>query len=146
MQKIESSFFTILIPDKGYKIVNKTNGQSYQKIYLGINDSIDNYTEVIDEKYINMDYVVELNDVKDSFDSFNEQTDSIIDSILLGMDELLQTLEPFLEFMPMTLDIRQERKDPLSKFVTLYALMIQRGLKTIDDIPIRFKEDVQNIL
>lgn len=144
MQKIESSFFTVLIPDKGYKIINKLNGQSYQKVYLGINDSIDNYTEEVDEKYVNMDYVVELNDVKESFNFFSEETSNIIDSILLGMDELLQLIESILEFLPMTLDAEQEKV--VSKFVALYVLMIQRGLKTIEEIPERFKEDVKNLL
>lgn len=144
MQKIESSFFTVLIPDKGYKIINKLNGQSYQKVYLGINDSIDNYTEEVDEKYVNMDYVVELNDVKESFNFFSEETSNIIDSILLGMDELLQLIEPILGFLPMTLDVEQEKV--VSKFVALYVLMIQRGLKTIEEIPERFKEDVENLL
>lgn len=143
MQKIESSFFTVLIPDKGYKIINKSNGQSYQKVYLGINDSIDNYTEEVDEKYVNMDYVVELNDVKESFNFFSEETFNIIDSILLGMDELLQLIDPILG-SPMTLDIEQEKV--VSKFVALYVLMIQRGLKTIEEIPERFKEDVENLL
>lgn len=144
MQKIESSFFTVLIPDKGYKIINKLNGQSYQKVYLGINDSIDNYTEEVDEKYVNMDYVVELNDVKESFNLFSEETSNIIDSILLGMDELLQLIEPILGFLPMTLDIEQEKA--VSKFVALYVLMIQRGLKTIDEVPERLRMDVKNLL
>lgn len=144
MQKIESSFFTVLIPDKGYKIINKLNGQSYQKVYLGINDSIDNYTEEVDEKYVNMDYVVELNDVKESFNFFSEETFNIIDSILLGMDELLQLIDPILGSLPMTLDIEQEKV--VSKFVALYVLMIQRGLKTIEEIPERFKGDVENLL
>lgn len=144
MQKIESSFFTVLIPDKGYKIINKLNGQSYQKVYLGINDSIDNYTEEVDEKYVNMDYVVELNDVKESFNLFSEETFNIIDSILLGMDELLQLIEPILGFLPMTLDVEQEKV--VSKFVALYVLMIQRGLKTIDEVPERLRIDVENSL
>ena len=144
MQKIESSFFTVLIPDKGYKIINKLNGQSYQKVYLGINDSIDNYTEEVDEKYVNMDYVVELNDVKESFNFFSEETSNIIDSILLGMDELLQLIEPILGFSPMTLDAEQEKV--VSKFVALYVLMIQRGLKTIEEVPERLRIDVKNLL
>ena len=144
MQKIESSFFTVLIPDKGYKIVNKSNGQSYQKVYLGINDSIDNYTEEVDEKYVNMDYVVELNDVKESFNFFSEETFNIIDSILLGMDELLQLIEPILGFLPMTLDTEQEKV--VSNFVALYALMVQRELKTIEEVPERFRIDVKKLL
>ena len=44
----------------------------------------------------------------------------------------------------MTLDAEQEKA--VSKFVALYVLMIQRGLKTIEGIPERFKEDVKNLL
>jgi hypothetical protein len=99
---------------------------------------------VIDEKYVNMDYVVELNDVKESFDLFSEETFNIIDSILLGMDELLQLIEPILGFLPMTLDAEQEKV--VSKFVALYVLMIQRNLKTINEVPERLRMDVENSL
>ena len=91
-----------------------------------------------------MDYVVELNDVKESFNFFSEETSNIIDSILLGMDELLQLIESILGFLPMTLDAEQEKV--VSKFVALYVLMIQRGLKTIDEVPERLRMDVENSL
>ena len=68
MQIIKSTFFTTIIPDKGYKIVNKNNGKFYKKVLLGPNDSVDNYGEVVDEKYINMDYVVELDKLKSTIE------------------------------------------------------------------------------
>lgn len=144
MQKIETNLFTILIPDKGYKLINKHSGKCYQKIYLGINDSADNYGEVIDEKYINMDYVVEMDELKESVTSMNEQSNTMIDLLLLTIDELYVSMEPFLAATPMTLD--DIPQDKVSRFVNLYALMIKRDLKDLNDIPDRFKEDVEKLL
>lgn len=144
MERIESSFFTILIPDKGYKLVNKNTGQTYQKIYLGVNDSIDNYTEEIDEKYVNMDYVVEVNEIKESMNLLAEQSDSTINLLLLTIDEMYRMLEPIFSFMPMELSV--EQKQQINIFVSFYALLIQKGLKDLEEVPERFKEDVANLL
>ena len=144
MERIESSFFTILIPDKGYKLVNKNTGQTYQKIYLGVNDSIDNYTEEIDEKYVNMDYVVEVNEIKESMNLLAEQSDSTINLLLLTIDEMYRMLEPIFSCMPMELSV--EQKQQINIFVSFYALLIQKGLKDLEEVPERFKEDVANLL
>lgn len=145
MQKIETNLFTMLVPDKGYKIVNKSTGKYYQKLYLGKNDSIDNYGEVVDEKYINMDYVVELDELKESMSIINEQNNTMIDLLLLTIDELYVSIEPFLAAMPMTMNLNDIPEDS-SRFIALYALMINRNLKNINDIPERFKEDVKKLL
>ena len=145
MQKIETNLFTMLVPDKGYKIVNKSTGKYYQKLYLGKNDSIDNYGEVVDEKYINMDYVVELDELKESMSIINEQNNTMIDLLLLTIDELYVSVEPFLATMPMTMNLNDIPEDS-SRFIALYALMINRDLKNINDIPERFKEDVKKLL
>ena len=34
----------------------------------------------------------------------------------------------------------------VSKMVELYVVMIQRGLKTIDQVPVRYREQVRAIL
>ncbi len=144
MQIIESALFTTLIPDKGYKIVNKNNGKFYKKVILSPNDSIDNYGEVIDEKYINMDYVVEMDELKKSFDEVIKQNETTIDLLLFSIDELYMSVEPLLAMVPMTLDMNYD--DSISKLAYFYALMIRRDLKTIDDIPVRFREEVERIL
>lgn len=144
MQIINSNFFTILLPDKGYKLINKTNGQYYKKIYLGINDSIDNYGEEIDEKYVNVDFIVEVDSIKNSINDINEQNNTTIDLLLLTIDEMYFSIEPILASVPMTMSNVTDEK--LSKFVKFYVLMIQRGLKTIDEIPTRFKNDVVKYL
>ena len=34
----------------------------------------------------------------------------------------------------------------VSKMVELYVVMIQRGLKTIDQVPVRYREEVRALL
>ena len=138
MQIIKSTFFTTIIPDKGYKIVNKNNGKFYKKVLLGPNDSIDNYGEVVDDKYINMEYVVEIDKLKSTI----EQNDLTIDLLLYSIDELYISIEPLLTMVPMTV----ETENKVSKLVNFYVLMIKRDLKTIEEVPERFKEEVNKLL
>ena len=138
MQIIESKLFTILLPDKGYKLINKNDGNCYQKIYLGVNDSADNYGEVVDDKYVNMEYVAELNDIKENVNVFKEQNDLTVDVLLLTIDEMYTSVEPLLAMMPMTLSEDAEIK--ISKFVLFYKMMVDRGLKNVEDVPERFRD------
>ena len=128
MQIIENSLFRILIPDKGYKLVNKNTGKYYKKIILGKNDSIDNYGEVIDEKYINPEFI--------------EQNELTIDLLLYTIDELYTSVEPLLAMVPMTI----ETENKVSRLVNFYVLMIKRDLKTIEEVPERFREEVNKLL
>ena len=128
MQKIENNLFTILLPDKGYKLVNKNTGKYYKKVILGKNDSIDNYTEEIDEKYINPEFI--------------EQNELTINLLLYTIDELYTSVEPLLAMVPMTI----ETENKVSKLVNFYVLMIKRDLKTIEEVPERFREEVNKLL
>ena len=135
MQIIESSFFTTIIPDKGYKIVNKNNGKFYKKVLLGPNDSVDNYGEVVDEKYINIDYVVELDKLKSTI----EENELTMDLLLYSIDEIYTSVEPLLAMVPMTI----ETENKVSKLVNFYVLMVKRNLKKIEEIPLRYRENVR---
>lgn len=136
MQIIESSLFTTLIPDKGYKIVNKKTGSFHKKVLLGKNDSPDNYGEVVDEKYINMDYVVELDNLKTS----NTET---LNTLLLAIDEIYVAVEPLLMMIPMPIS---EEDKVTSNLIPFYAEMVKRGLKTKEEVPERFREEVIELL
>jgi hypothetical protein len=138
MQIIKSTFFTTIIPDKGYKIVNKNNGKFYKKVLLGPNDSVDNYGEVVDEKYIDMDYVIELDKLKSTI----EENELTIDLLLYSIDEIYTSVEPLLDMVPMTI----ETENKVSKLVNFYVLMIKRDLKTIEEIPERFREEVSKLI
>ena len=128
MQKIENNLFTILLPDKGYKLVNKNTGKYYKKVILGKNDSSDNYTEEIDEKYINPEFI--------------EQNELTIDLLLYSIDEIYTSVEPLLAMVPMTI----ETENKVSKLVNFYVLMIKRDLKTIEEVPERFREEVRRLI
>ena len=136
MQVINSRLFTVLVPEKGYKLVNKNTGTYHKKIYLGINDSPDNYGEVVDEKYINMDYVVELDNLKES----NNNT---LDILLMAVDEIYTSVEPLLMMVPMTIP---EEGSINNNLIPFYVEMVKRGLKTKEEIPERFKEEVIALL
>lgn len=144
MQIIKSSFFTTLLPDKGYKLVNKNNGKEYKKVILGKLDSIDNYGEILDDKYINVDYVVEMDELKKSFKEINEQNDFTIDLLLFTIDELYISMEPLLSMVPCAIDDNSD--NIISNFVKFYALMIKRNLKDINEVPEKFRDEIRKLL
>ena len=98
----------IITPDFGYVIYNKKADSYSSKVYLGINASLDDFTEVIDEsipkaireKVIKVSEEVknatEINNTQDEIlnismlatDEINTEYSSLVDSILLAMDEL----------------------------------------------------------
>lgn len=149
MQVIENGVSRILIPEKGYKLVNKNTGKQMMKVYMGKLDSVDNYTEIVDEKYVNMDYVVELDGLKEDYNSTKEKNDMSIDLILSTIDELYTLFDVLLKSInePMATSMFNEiMKQPISNLALMYVEMVKRGLKDKDEIPERFKEAVNNIL
>lgn len=149
MQVIENGVSRILIPEKGYKLVNKNTGKQMMKVYMGKLDSVDNYTEIVDEKYVNMDYVVELDGLKEDYNNTKEKNDMSIDLILSTIDELYTLFDVLLKSInePMAMSMFNEiLKQPISNLALMYVEMVKRGLKDKDEIPERFKEAVNNIL
>ena len=112
MKIINKNNLTKILADEGKKITNKDRSFFSDFIYLGKNDSPDNYEEVGREiwKHFIQDPnpdVVELQaQTKDINETVNiimmalansdEQNSSAIDTILLAMDDLYKTLEPLL--------------------------------------------------
>lgn len=72
----------------------------------------------------------------------NNIQDILIDTTMLATDEIFTMVEPILEAIPQTLTLERST----SKMVDMYVCMIQRGLKTIEQIPIRYREEVKRIL
>ena len=103
---------TKLLADEGKKITNKDRSFFSDFIYLGKNDSPDNYVEVgreIWKHFIedpNPDVVELQAQTKDINETMNiiitalansdEQNSSAIDTILLAIDDLYKMLEPLL--------------------------------------------------
>ena len=72
----------------------------------------------------------------------NTKQDELIDVSLCATDEMFVMLEPILEMFPQTINLERE----VSKMVDLYVAMVMRGLKTIEQIPVRYREQVKEIL
>ena len=66
----------------------------------------------------------------------------ICDLLLYTIDELYTSVEPLLAIVPMTI----ETENKVSRLVNFYVLMIKRDLKTIEEIPERFREEVNKLL
>lgn len=69
----------------------------------------------------------------------NATQDEVINTTMLATDELFSMLEPLLSD---TYSLERS----VSKMVEMYVAMIQRGIKTIDQVPIRYREKVKELL
>ena len=112
MQIINKNNLTKILADEGKKITNKDRSFFSDFIYLGKNDSPDNYEEVgreiwkhfIEES--NPDVVELQAQTKDINETMNiimtaladsdEQNSKAIDTILLAIDDLYRMLEPMI--------------------------------------------------
>lgn len=70
----------------------------------------------------------------------NETQDHIIDVSLCAVDELYMMYETTQEVEAMSVD------EEGSRMVDMYVAMVQRGLKTISQVPARYREKVREIL
>lgn len=72
-------------------------------------------------------------------DEVNHEQDALINISLMATDEVFMMIEPLLEVAPIN-----ERG--LSKMIDMYVAMIIRGLKTIEEVPARYREEVKKVL
>lgn len=179
----------VLIADDGKKITNGDKSFFSDFIYLGKNDSPDNYEEVgreiwkhfIEEENpdvmelqnITKDLQSDVQNLQDDTNALSEsqligeETDNIImsaivdsdekhetltDVLLCAIDDLYSQIEPLLtvseELCIMGEFESKSRINALGgdSMVELYVVMIQRGLKTIEQVPARYREQVQALL
>ena len=178
-----------MLADEGKKITNKDRSFFSDFIYLGKNDSPDNYVEVgreiwkhfIEEENpdvrelqnIAKDLQSDVQNLQDDTNALSEsqlirdETDNIImsaivdsdekhetltDVLLCAIDDLYSQIEPLLtvseELCIMGEFESKSRINALGgdSMVELYVVMIQRGLKTIEQVPARYREQVQALL
>ena len=76
--------------------------------------------------------------------SVNSIQDEIIDMTMLALDEMFEMFEPMLSLSIKSMSLNN--KEVTNPMVELYVVMIQRGLKTIDQVPARYREEVKAIL
>ena len=89
----------------------------------------------------NISYTGQIPSVK-SIVATNEVQDDLINISLCATDEMFMMLEPILEAMPqITVNERM-----MSKMVDMYVAMVMRGLKAIEEVPARYREEVKKVL
>lgn len=83
-----------------------------------------------------------LNIENEKLKQTNEIQDELIDINMCATDEMYVLLEPLLAQSISTMSLERG----VSKMVDLYVAMIQRGLKTIEQVPERYREQVREVL
>ena len=134
MKLVERNGLRILTSDFGYLIHNKENDICAEKFYLGINSNINDFEEVADSN-VDEKIITKITEI----DKENLIQNKLIDISLLATDEMFMMLEPLLEAV-------QINERGMSKMIDMYVAMIMRGLKTIDEVPLRYREEVRLIL
>ena len=76
----------------------------------------------------------------EQIEGVNTIQDELINVSLLATDEVFCMLEPLLSSVNI-INVKG-----VSRMVDMYVVMIQRGLKTIEDVPLRYREEVKRIL
>ena len=97
-------------------------------------------TNLINENETLRSNVDILNVENEGLKETNEVQDELIDINMMATDEVYTMIEPLLASQPMSME------RGMSKLVDMYVAMVQRGLKTIDQVPIRYRAEVQAIL
>ena len=82
MKLEERNGLRILTPEVGHKLYCVFTNSYVTKVYLGVNDSIDNYKEVVDEDYVNIDMVTELKETQERV-SLTEEVNAVQDEVLI---------------------------------------------------------------
>ena len=180
----------ILRADEGKKITNKDRTFFSDFIYLGKNDSPDNYeevgreiwkhfieeenpdvmelqnitkdikeeitnlqmqTEVVSETQILADETTEI--VMTALTESDEKHENMTDVILCAVDEMFQMIEPIMstdEEVCISLGLDSETISKLkatnNNLGNFYVLMVKRGLKGIDEVPIKYRDYVANYI
>ena len=81
-----------------------------------------------------------LEDKVRELEEVNAMQDELINISLLATDEMFCMLEPLLAEINLFITRGS------SKMVDMYVAMVQRGLKTIENVPLRYREEVKRIL
>lgn len=74
--------------------------------------------------------------------------DELINVTMMATDEIFVMIEPLLAAQPAVTTTRTKRslREVKQPMVDLYVAMVIRGLKTIDEVPARYREQVKDIL
>lgn len=133
--------FDISIPKEIYTIEDKDK--------ITLLEDIPIIEETMDEK------VTRLEQENYQLKNQNMIQDELINVSMMATDEMFSMFEPLLSSQPVvtaintsTTTTRRKRSimEVKRPMVDLYVAMVMRGLKTIDEVPVRYREQVKSIL
>jgi hypothetical protein len=140
MKYTERNGLRILSSEFGYLIHNKTSDTYSSIVYLGKFASLDDFEDVEDGECDKR-----LKEKINNIDKENITQYEIMDTTMLALDEIFIIIEPILTMSMMSISSK-DVKEVRNPMVELYVVMIQRGLKTIDQVPERYRAEVQALL
>lgn len=190
MQIIDDGIVIKILADKDKRITNSSRTIFAEVVYLGKNDSPDNYEEVGREiwKHFVKEENPDVNELKSRTDDLqssvsslqketsalnetqlmsgeidniimeaitdsDEKHEALTDVMLCAIDEVFMMLDPLIsvsEEVVMSMENSEQLNELLNKevdkMVELYVVMVQRGLKTIEQVPARYREQVRELL
>lgn len=134
----------VLMKKYGYKeVINQTPSYNENTEYIVISGYAETENNIIINYEVKqLEIVKSLDEKIEKLQEENKTQDILIDTTMLATDELYTMVEPILELVPQTMTLERST----SKMVDMYICMIQRGLKTIEQIPTRYREEVRRIL
>lgn len=156
MKIVEKNGVITLYAEGTNKITNKDRTFYTNYIYLGDPNSIKDYEEVERDIWKNFVKVKDpdvtelknqVNDINGVMD-FNNYT---IDSMMLAIDEIFRLLAGFMSGENGMYDTEipslARRVDTVADInnvlVNFYVLMVKRNLKKIEEIPLKYRENVR---
>lgn len=93
------------------------------------------------------------NIIMEAITDSDEKHEALTDVMLCAIDEVFRMLDPLIsvsEEVVMSMESSEQLSELLNKevnkMVELYVVMVQRGLKTIEQVPARYREQVRELL
>lgn len=127
----------ILEAKEGFKIFSSDNSKHLDKVYLSPYDSIDNYGVVyVNEKGQSVE-VSEITKIKNN----QNETQDMLDILFTAADEIFLMVDAIMGSV-MTLN-EDSGLSPMGRF---YAAMVERDLKDIEDVPVKYRKEVKEYL
>lgn len=127
----------ILEAKEGFKIFSSDSSKYLNKVYLSRYDSIDNYGVV----YVNDNgktiQTSEITKIK------NEQieTQEMLDILFTAADEIFSMIDALMGSVMLLNE--DSGLTPMGRF---YAAMVERGLKNKEDVPVKYRKEVEEYL
>ena len=154
---------TIIYAEDENKITNSQRTFFSDFIYLGKFDSVDNYEEVpryIWKQFVKDDNptlngaIEDIQELQEKTNTLSEMTDVVMyavaesdekhedmtDLLLFGISDMFTVFEPLLIMYEEQEPATSSNRKMLAPMVVLYWEIIRREIKTIDEIPERFRK------